>query len=98
MRDTETERERKRQRYRQREKQAPRREPDRGLGPRTLGVMPWARGRCSAAEPPRRPNFQPFFSAKCFLSCTFRFFISSDCLPVLPYIKKSSDLIAFSGK
>ena len=36
MRDTETER----QRRRQREKQAPCREPDAGLDPRTLGLHP----------------------------------------------------------
>ena len=36
MRDTQ----RKRQRHRQREKQAPRREPDVGLDPETLGSSP----------------------------------------------------------
>ena len=38
MRDTQKERER--QRHRQREKQAPCREPDVGLDPRTLGSQP----------------------------------------------------------
>ena len=41
-----TEREREGQRHRQREKQAPCREPDMGLDPRTPGsIMPWAEGR-----------------------------------------------------
>ena len=44
MKETETERERKRerewQRHRQREKQAPCREPDAGLDPRTPGSRP----------------------------------------------------------
>ena len=43
MKDTQ----RERQRHRQREKQAPYREPDVGLDPKTLG-----RGRCSTTEPP----------------------------------------------
>ena len=37
----ERERERQRQRYRQREKQAPCREPDVGLNPRSPGSYPW---------------------------------------------------------
>ena len=40
MRDTETEREREKQRHRQREKQAPYREPDAGLDPRSPGSHP----------------------------------------------------------
>ena len=40
MRDRERERERERQRHRQWEKQAPCREPDVGLDPRTLGSHP----------------------------------------------------------
>ena len=36
----EREKERERQRHRQREKQAPRREPDVGFDPRTLGSRP----------------------------------------------------------
>ena len=28
-------------------------EPDAGLDPRTLGITPWAEGRCSTAEPPK---------------------------------------------
>ena len=40
MRDRETERERERQRHRQREKQAPCREPDVGLDPRSPGACP----------------------------------------------------------
>ena len=40
MRDTETERERERQRHRQREKQAPCREPDMELDPRSPGSRP----------------------------------------------------------
>ena len=44
MRDRE--RERERQRHRQRENQAPCRKPDMGLDAGTLGIMPWAKGRC----------------------------------------------------
>ena len=40
MRDTGGERERERQRHRQREKQAPCREPDMGLDPRSPGSGP----------------------------------------------------------
>ena len=40
MRDTHTERERERQRHRQREKQAPCRELDVGLDPRSPGPCP----------------------------------------------------------
>ena len=47
---------RERQRHRQREKQAPCRGPDAGLDPRTPRVTPWAEGRCSTTEPPRRPS------------------------------------------
>ena len=53
------ERERERQRHRQREEQAPCREPDAGLDPRTRPwdsrIAPWAKGRCQTAEPPRDP-------------------------------------------
>ena len=56
MRDRERERERERQRHRQREKQAPCREPNVGLDPRT-GITPWAEGRCLIAEPPRCPKY-----------------------------------------
>ena len=45
MRDTERERERQRQRHRPREKQAPCREPDMGLDPRSPGSRPGLR-RC----------------------------------------------------
>ena len=44
---------REKQRCRQREKQAPCRGPNVGLDPRT---KPWAKGRCSMAEPPRHPE------------------------------------------
>ena len=37
------------------EKQAPRREPDVELDP-TTGIIPWAKGRCPTAEPPRCPS------------------------------------------
>ena len=40
QREREKERERQRQRHRQREKQAPRREPDVGLDPRSPGSLP----------------------------------------------------------
>ena len=46
---------RERQRHRQREKQAPCRKPDPELDPGTPGVMTWAEGRQSTAEPPRGP-------------------------------------------
>ena len=52
MRDTVRERERDRQR----EKQAPCREPDVGLDPRSPGSGP--------AEPPGRPIFSPFSNRK----------------------------------
>ena len=44
---------RERQRYRQKEKQAPRREPDTGLDPRTPGSRP--ESKADATEPPRCP-------------------------------------------
>ena len=50
-----------RQRHRQREKQAPCGEPDVGLDPRTT---PWAKGRCSTAEPLRLP-------LSVFLTCIY---------------------------
>ena len=46
MRDTES------QKHRQREKQAPCREPDVGLDPRTPGSHP-TKGRCSTTEHPQ---------------------------------------------
>ena len=51
MRDTE----RERGRDTDREKQAPCREPDVELDPRTPGIMPWAEGRRSTAELPGLP-------------------------------------------
>ena len=56
MRDTH----RERQRHRQREKQAPCKEPNVGLDPRTPG-SPLSQGRGSTAEPPRCPLFEPLF-------------------------------------
>ena len=53
MRDTHRERERERQRHRQREKQAPCREPDVGLDPRSPGSQPEPKARHSTTEPPR---------------------------------------------
>ena len=50
---THTERERERQRYRQREKQAPCREPDVGLDPRTPGSCP---GLKACAKPLSHPG------------------------------------------
>ena len=48
-------RDRERQGHKQREKQAPCREPNVGLDPRTPRVMTWAEGRRSTAEPPGLP-------------------------------------------
>ena len=56
---------REKQRHRPREKQAPRREPDEGLDPWTPGVMPWAQGRRSTAEPSRHPNLRELKRVKC---------------------------------
>ena len=47
-------REREKQRHRQREKQAPCREPDAGLNPRTPGSRPEPKADASTTEPPRR--------------------------------------------
>ena len=44
------------ERHRHKEKQAPWGEPDEGLQPRTLGITPWAKDRCSIPEPPRCPR------------------------------------------
>ena len=63
---TERERERERQRHRQREKQAPCREPDVGLDPRTLGSGPEPK----ADAQPLRHTRVPIISIKiqaCFL-------------------------------
>ena len=38
------------------ERQAPCRDPDAGLYPRTPGSLTWAEGRCSTTEPPRHPS------------------------------------------
>ena len=37
------------------------------------GITPWAKGRCSTAEPPRHPSTSSFLCVKCFLylSCPF---------------------------
>ena len=52
-RERERERERERQRHRQREKQAPCREPDVGLDPRSPGSCP---GPKAGAKPLRHPG------------------------------------------
>ena len=52
------ERERQRQRHRQREKQAPCREPDVGLDPRTPGSHP---GPKADAQPLSHPGVPSFF-------------------------------------
>ena len=61
MRDTHTERERERererQRHRQREKQAPCREPDMGLDPRTPGSCPALKASAKLLSHPGIPNF-----------------------------------------
>ena len=51
------ERERERQRYRQREKQAPCREPDVGLDPRTPGSGPWQKAGTKLLRHPGIPIF-----------------------------------------
>ena len=57
MRDRERDRERERQRHRQSEKQAPCREPDVGLDPRTPGSCPQPKAdRRPTTEPPRHPD------------------------------------------
>ena len=48
-------RETERQRHRQRENQAPHRDPNVGLDPRTPGSHLEPKAKCSTAEPPRRP-------------------------------------------
>ena len=53
MRDTH----RKRQRHRQREKQAPQREPDAGLDPRTLGSHPKPKAEAQPLSYPDVPGF-----------------------------------------
>ena len=53
MRDTE----REKQRHRQREKQAPCREADEGLGPRTLGSHPELKAGTKPLSHPGVPNF-----------------------------------------
>ena len=45
----------------QREKQAPCREPDAGLDPRTLGSRPKPKADCSTTEPPRHPPYWPHY-------------------------------------
>ena len=59
MRDTETHRER--QRHRQREKQAPCRESDVGLDPRTLGSHPEPK---ADAQPLSYPGIPTFFQRR----------------------------------
>ena len=60
MKDREKERQRQRQRHRQREKQAPCREPDMGVDPRTPGSSPeW-----KAGVQPLSQGDVPFFSLK----------------------------------
>ena len=54
MRDTQ------RQRHWQREKQAPCREPDGGLDPRTLGPRPEPKADAQPLSPPRCPMFPAF--------------------------------------
>ena len=59
MRDRERERERERegQRHRQREKQAPCRDPDVGLNPRTPGSRPGLKAGAKALSHPGIPDF-----------------------------------------
>ena len=56
-------RERERERGRDtEEKQAPCRKPNVGLDPGTSRIMPWAKGRCQTAEPPRDPDLCHFLN------------------------------------
>ena len=64
MRDTERERERERQRHRQREKQAPCREPDVGLDPRTPGSLPGLKAGAKLLSHPEIPYFAIFSANK----------------------------------
>ena len=56
---------RERQRHRQREKQAPCREPDVGLDPRTPGSLPETKAGALTAEPPRVPGIFFYWSLIC---------------------------------
>ena len=50
-------REREKQRHRQREKQAPCKEPDVGLNPRTLGTHPEPKAEAQPLSHPNAPTF-----------------------------------------
>ena len=69
MRDRERERERERQRHRQREKQAPRREPDVGLDPRTPESHPEPKADAQLLCHPGVPTY------KLFLVLPVRYFL-----------------------
>ena len=56
LRDTERERESERQRHRQREKQAPCRDPDVGLHPRTPGSHPEPKADAQPLSHPGAPR------------------------------------------
>ena len=57
----ERERERERQRHRQREKQAPHREPDVGLNPRTPGSLSGPKADAKLLSHPGIPQNNVFF-------------------------------------
>ena len=59
-RDRDREKDRERQRHRQREKQAPRREPDVGLDPGTLGSRPELKGDAQPLSHPSAPKKSHF--------------------------------------
>ena len=58
IRDRERERERQRHRDMQKEKQAPYRESDVGLNPRTLGLLPELRASTQSLSHPGVPAYQ----------------------------------------
>ena len=75
MRDRERERERERQRHRQRE-EAPRREPDVGLDPRSPASCPGRKAGPKPLSHPGIPSSAHFFIELLFFGVEFdRFFI-----------------------
>ena len=86
MRDSETHR--KRQRHRQREKQAPHREPDMGLNPRTPGSHPGPKAGAQLLSLPGIPTPSPSPLHTLSHHCL-------ECLPVPSVISTPPLCIAF---